>query len=145
MKLKVEINIPASIDIAGTIKKDILIQGRLLGALNAIEATKVLQNEAVSSRIATIGTISLEDTLKGLETIQKSANGYYKFGSLLVAVSAIKIEDAKEFTQTFTRQLFISAPITLVSETKRDARNLLSATVTCKDDSLIIIKETIND
>lgn len=141
MKSKVEINILAALAVTDTIKEDVHIHGRLLGVVSPMEATKILQNDEVSSRIATAETVSLADTLKGLETIQKTESGRAKYGRLVVAITAMKAETDKELTQTLTRQLFVSAPITLISETKEEADGLTRATLTCNDDSLIMINE----
>lgn len=142
MKRKVEINVlDADKKKTGSVAADIFIHGRLLGAISIMEGTKIVQNAEVARRLATAETVSLSDTLKGLEKIKKDGTGKDACGRLLVAVSDMKKETDEELTPVLTRQLFLSAPVSLVSETKKGTADLMRATLTCDDDSIIMVSE----
>lgn len=145
MKRKVEANILGAE--GSVIADDIHVHGRLLGAITIMEGTKILQNDQVAKRLATAETKPLEAVVTALETIAKDEKDAYKHGRLVIAVSAMKNTDDGELTDTLTRQLFLSAPVSLITETVRRPTGEFSATLTCTDDSLIIIneKETHNE
>lgn len=140
MKRKVELNILAA-ESTGVVTEDVHIHGRLLGVISGLEGTKVIQNQEIAQRIATAEAVTLTDTLKGLETIKKENSGRDGFGRLVVAISSMRTEKEKEMNSVLTRQLFISTGISLISETAKKDKDLMRATFTCTDDSIIMINE----
>lgn len=117
------------------------ITGRLLGVASIMEATKILQNAEVGSRIATAETKSLRDTIDAVESPNQDSKDMLT--RVVVAIKEIKRMTDKMPLTTLTRQLFISAPISLVSEIVQDHKKetLKKATMDCSDNSLLVIEE----
>ena len=120
--------------------ENVVITGRLLGAISNINATKIIQNQEVAERVTTQETVTLSDTLKGLDTIQNSGNGRDKFGRLVVAIKSMRAKSNPISLEVLTRQLYLSAPVTVVAETSKETVGTLQATLSC-DDALITIYE----
>lgn len=135
MSKKVEISITRD-------NKDaIILKGRLLGAVSIMEGTKILQNTDVSKRIATGATVELSEALKSLEEIHKEDTLKPENGRLVVAINSIKKENATLDISVLTRQLLLTAPIEMVTQTARDKDGLYKATMNDVDDSLIMLEE----
>jgi len=140
MTRKIELNILDSTE-SGAVKDDVLIHGRLLGVLSGTEATKVIQNEEVASRLATAEGVSLADTIKGLETLKAKHAGRDGFGRLIVAIASMKSEKETKMKTVLTRQLYLSTGIELVSQSAHKDKGLMRATFTCTDDTIIMVNE----
>jgi len=125
-------------------KNPIEICGRLLGVANIMEATKILQNPEVSNRVVTSETKSISDTIKAIESIDKE-NSIDALARLVIAIRTLKRSTDKEPLTTLSKKLFISAPISLISETVsavEDAKVsvITKMTLECNDSSLLIVE-----
>ncbi len=122
-------------------KAAITLKGRLLGAVSIMEGTKILQNTNVSKRIATGVTVELSEALKSLEEIHKEDTLKSKNGRLVIAVNTMKDEEVMLDLSVLTRQLLLTAPIEMVTQTAKDKDGMYKATMNGVDDSLIIVEE----
>jgi len=120
------------------------IEGRLLGIASKVEAGKIIMNVEVNRRVCTSNTMSLADVVGALIEHKKEISTATE--RLIVAVNALKYSKNPILLDTLTRQLFVSRPIFLVSETSSDKHtDMFKATLECDDGSLIIINEYEGD
>ncbi len=116
------------------------LKGRLLGACNTVEATKIAQNWPVVERVLTSETSTLEKSV----AVMKEINEEYKeegFGHLVVALSSLSHLENTTLLEVFTKQLFISPPINLFSETpNKDSNGPFSINMECGNNSLITVE-----
>ena len=125
---------------------DVIVRGRLLGAVSAIEATKIIQNVEVAQRISTKETVDLKDALDALEKINKDNVGRNSEGRLVVAIKSLERSDDSAPTEVHTRQIYITPLIDMVSETATGTKNdLMSAKLSCAHDELIELTEEFQD
>lgn len=120
------------------------ICGRLLGIANIMEATKIVQNPEVNSRIATAETKPLTDVVAAIENAQKNPTYNTASSRIVVAIKSIQRDQDVAPIDALKKQLFISAPITMVSETvvsAKDNNKITKATMDCDDNSLLTIEE----
>lgn len=142
MKCKVEVAIMDGIELKKDAPEDLVITGRLLGAVSCMEATKIIQNEEVARRVATTESVRLKDALKALEKIEKSEVDTHKHGRLVVAVKKMDAETTDEAVNVITRQLYFTPPIVMVAQLA-EIRGCMSASLDCgSHDELVIINES---
>lgn len=142
MKKTVEVTVINEVNSADGTKEDVIMKGRLLGALSITEGTKVIQNNEVAKRMATAESVSLTDTLKALKTIREKEPHTDKNGRILVVVKAMKRESDTIMLDTKSRQLFMSAPIDLVTGERFLNGSVTQAEFACDDKSVVTITET---
>ena len=117
------------------------LQGRLLGACNSIDATKIAENWPVIERILTSSASTLEDSVTVMKKINKE-EGEKGFGHLIIALSSLNRLENSTPLEVFTEQLFISPPITLFSEIpNKDNGKTFYISMTCADNSLITVED----
>lgn len=141
MKHKVEVAIMDGVEPKKDAPEDLVIKGRLIGAVSIMEATKIIQNEEVASRVATMETVRLKDALKGLEKIEKDASNLHKYGRLVVAVKNMTAETSGKEVTALSRQLYLTPPVTMVTQVLETTVGV-SVSMDCgTHDELVIINE----
>jgi len=128
--------------------KDVVYKykGRLLGLADNMEATKIVNNWDVASRIFTKATKELKDVTELVESKTAYSESKELLGHLIIAVDGMAKGKNSHLLATLSKQLLISPPITMISEIAVDrATDLLSATIECSDESLLTIKEIKNE
>lgn len=117
------------------------LQGRLLGACNEMDATRVVLNWPVTERVLTGGTSSLEESVKVMKEIHQEDNEK-GFGHLMVAISAIGKMEHSEILETLTKQLFVTPPVVLFAEEpNKESKKPFSISLDCADGSIITMEE----
>lgn len=145
MKKKVELQI---IKHDSRTSKDIIYKykGRLLGLASNMEATKIVNNWKVASKIFTTSSKKLEDVTKLIENNTSFSKPNKFLGHLVLAVNRMTKGKNSNLLTVLSKQLLISPPIIMITETAIDrVTNFSSATIECADESLLIIKETTDD
>lgn len=146
MKRKVKVSLFDSYeDGIDGIKQDVSIDGRLLGAVSTQEYVKIVNNPEVARRLLTSETVSLSDTLEGLKTLGACNVEKKSCGSILIAVSKVQIDSEFNAMPVLSRQLLLSAPIALITEVNKLYTNVVQASLTCDDDTTIVILEEKRD
>jgi len=126
---------------AGTDDIGYALQGRLLGACNEMDATRVVSNWPVAERVLTGGTSTLEESVKVMKEIHEE-EGEKGFGHLVVALSAMSRMEQPTMLDTLTKQLFVSPPIVLFAEEPQSKSNkFFSVNLECADGSIITMEE----
>jgi hypothetical protein len=117
-------------------------KGRLLGLADEMEATKIVHNWKVASRIFTCTSKKLESVTELVEKQTSYSESNITLGHLVMSIEKMSKGIDSHMLTTLSRQLLISPPISIISEIAVDRNtDLLSATIECADDSMIIIKE----
>lgn len=114
------------------------MQGRLLGVATTLEVSKITRNWEVSTRVYTGETKRVRTVLSFLDReYQDRLAG--NLGHVVVALSSIGRE---KVSQILSKQMFISPPITLVTEEGKDAEtNLTSVVMECGGNTMLTIEE----
>jgi len=121
-------------------------RGRLLGLADNMEATKIVNNWKVASRVFTGETKKLEDVTELAESKTHFSKVTESLGHLIITIDSMTKGKDSHLLTTLSKQLLVSPPITMISEIGVDrATDLISATIECADDSLLTIKEIKND
>ncbi len=116
-------------------------KGRLLGLASEMEATKIAENIGVCSRVFTQETRRLKDVVSLIDKNSLVDNKELAGHIVMTATEMSEGKDA-DLLKTFSRQMFVSPPITMTSETGKDTHtDLVSSTMDCSDESILTIKE----
>lgn len=132
MKSTVKIKIVPS-EVEAIPEESFTICGRLLGICNNMQASKILRNEEVASKIFTSETVSISDlnTAMTEEYIESKS-----FGRPVMTVSSIENAlDNNDAYQNDRKNLFILSEVMLLSESTGSR-----LTMECKDGSTAIME-----
>jgi len=121
------------------------LKGRLLGACNEMDATKIILNWPVVERVLTGGTCTLKDSVNVMKDINKNETKI-SFGHLMVSLSEFGRMNDSKIVKTSTKHLFVSPPITLFEEEPNGNNdNPFTISLECTDGSIITMEECNNE
>lgn len=132
--VKIKIIPPSVQDIADN---TYTVYGRLLGVCNNIQASKIIRNNEVASKIFTGVTISLKQ-LSDAMTEEFSENDNNSFGRPVITVSAIEKSNEvgnDEKIQSIRKNLLVLNEVSLLSES-----TISKLTMECKDGSTAVME-----
>jgi len=129
----------------GTDDEGFTLMGRLLGACNTIDATKIAQNWPVAERVLTSSTKELKNVALALNEAEKDQPDTKTMGHVVAAVTAMGPMEAKKLVNSLTKQLFISPPITVFSEDPAKKNQPFMITLEGADGSIITVEDCPNE
>ena len=123
-----------------------IFKGRLLGAVQPIDVTKIINNWEVSSRIYTTDTKKLIDVIETLEDMNKNKRITEKYSHIVMSISSMRKAVDGIDVNLISKKLLITPPISLITSIEKTyIEDFIKVTMDCTEDSMLIMEEIEDD